>query len=175
MGEQAKTRPSSVQKVIADIIDLFELQLELMSVDSQEATRKLTKAAVLAGVAIPLGGAALTIALAGCGLLLSEMTSLSVGTAILLTGAVFIAVVGVLLFMALKAVTAAGSAMSETKSEFAENLRWLKATLLRPSRSPRNQIRRESFSGSDQRSYSESASESAYRSHWRNGSARPAR
>jgi len=167
MEEQPKTRSSSVQKVIADIIDLFELQMELISVDSQEAKRKLVKAGIYVGIAVPLAGSALTVLLAGCGLLLGEMTSLSIGGSMLVMGVVFFAIVGVLLFLALQGLKAAASAMSETKSEFSENLRWLKATLVSPSTSPRNQIRRESFPDPHRQGYAEPA----YQSTRRNGSA----
>ncbi|WP_047813824.1 phage holin family protein [Rhodopirellula islandica] len=136
---------ASIQKVLRDVLDLCELQLQLMSVDAQAAKRKLTTAAIFALIALALAGSALTVSLVGLGFLLDEMTELSTGGALLTLAVVTFAVVGSFLFIAAKAIQAATDAMSETKSELAENVRWLKATMLSPSTSARNQLRRESF------------------------------
>ncbi|WDQ14994.1 phage holin family protein [Rhodopirellula sp. P2] len=136
---------ASIQKVLRDVLDLCELQLQLLSVDAQAAKRKLTTAAIFAVIALALAGSALTVSLVGLGFLLDEMTELSTGGALLTLAVVTFAIVGGLLFIAAKAIQAATDAMSETKSELAENVRWLKATMLSPSTSARNQLRRESF------------------------------
>lgn len=159
------SQTSSIRRVARDIIDLCELQLQLLSVDSQAAKRKLTKAAVYVGVAITLGGSSLTILLGGLALSLAESTPLSTGISLLIVSLAFIAVVVVLLFAALAAAKSASSLMSQTKSEFAENVRWLKATLLAPDTSARNQFRRESFGGdAAEHSFSVRANEINHRS-----------
>ncbi|WP_442506061.1 phage holin family protein [Novipirellula sp. SH528] len=149
MNESSRDHQSSFQRVTEDILDLFELQMELLSVDSQAAKRKLAQAVACGAIAVALAGSALTVLMIGSGFLLSELTELTAGTSLLIVGAVFFAIVAVLGWIALKAVNAAAAAMSESKSEFAENLRWLKATLVSPKTSPRNQIRRDSFSDED--------------------------
>lgn len=137
--------PSSIQRVIRDVIDLCELQMQLLSVDSQAAKRKLTGALACGAAAATLAGAALTVLLVGGGLLLGETTSLSPAGGLLVSGGLTFAVVVLLLILALTAVRSAAAAMNETKSEFAENLRWLKATLISPEASARNRMRSESF------------------------------
>lgn len=137
--------PSSIQRVVRDVLDLCELQLQLLSVDSQAAKRKLTTAITCGVVAATLAGSALTVVMIGGGLLLGEATSLSPAGGLLLSGGLTFALVAVLIVLAIKAVAAAAAAMNETKSEFAENLRWLKATLISPETSTRNQMRSETF------------------------------
>ncbi|QEG02756.1 hypothetical protein Mal15_68770 [Stieleria maiorica] len=136
---------SSIQKVIRDFVDLWELQIQLLSVDSQAAKRNVAKAIACAMTAILLTGTGLTVALLGAGFLLDELTQLSTGAALLLLGGATLVFVAILLLIALRALNSASAAMSESKAEFAENLRWLKATLVAPRSSPRNQFRRESF------------------------------
>ncbi len=138
--------PSSFAKVARDVLDLCELQMQLLAVDSQAAKRELVRAIVCAFVAAVLVGTALTLLLAGVGVVLAEMTQLSVGGGLLVAGGVTMAIIAILLMVAWAAVKAASASMKETKSEFAENLRWLKATLVSPQTSARNQIRSESFS-----------------------------
>ncbi|GAA5505839.1 phage holin family protein [Novipirellula caenicola] len=149
MTEQSRDHQSSFQRVTEDVLDLFELQMQLLSVDSQAAKRKLSQAVACGAVAIALAGSALTVLMVGGGFLLSEFTELTAGQSLLIVGVVFFLIVALLGWIALKAVGAAAAAMSESKSEFAENLRWLKATLVSPKTSPRNQIRRDSFSDED--------------------------
>ncbi|WP_044303196.1 phage holin family protein [Rhodopirellula sallentina] len=145
MQDNPSSRPSSFRRVAQDVCELFELQMQLISVDSQEAKRKLTRSIVFAVTAAVLAGSALTVLMIAFGLLLGEFTELSDGGAMLVVCLLVFVVVAVLGWLALRAVQAASDAMAETKSEFAENLRWLKATLIAPESSPRNQFRRESF------------------------------
>lgn len=139
--------PSSFSTVARDVIDLCELQIQLLSIDSQAAKRKLTRAGVFAATAATLAGSALTVLMMGTGILLAEFTRLSTGGGLLLVGVLMFVLVTLLVVASLFAVQAAAAAMSETKSEFAENLRWLKAMLVAPQTSHRNQIRRETFNG----------------------------
>ncbi|MFG0267045.1 MAG: phage holin family protein [Rhodopirellula sp. JB055] len=136
---------ASIQKVLRDVLDLCELQWQLLSVDAQAAKRKLTAAAIFSTIAVALAGSALTVLLIGFGFLLDELTDLSTGGALLTLAITTFVIVGVLAWIAAKAVQAATGAMAETKSELSENVRWLKATMISPSTSARNQMRRESF------------------------------
>ncbi len=136
---------SSFSRLTRDIIDLCELQMQLLSVDSQVAKRKLARAGLLGGIAATLAGSTLTVSLVGAGFLLAETTELSTGGGLLVVSGILGAVVILLLAVSFSAIKSAGAAMSETKSEFAENLRWLKATLVSPQSSPRNQYRSEAF------------------------------
>ncbi len=144
MSDESHTNQSSFQRVTQDVLDLFELQMQLLSVDSQEAKRKLTTAIACGAIAATLAGSALTVVMIGGGFLLGELTGVSSGGSLLMVSGAVFAVLGWIAFSAIKN---AASAMSETKSEFTENLRWMKATLISPKKSPRNQLRRDSFDG----------------------------
>ena len=143
------TDNSSIHRVMQDLVDLAELQMQLLAVDSQEAKRKMTRAIGLSLVAVTLAGSALTVLIAGLGVFLHESSDLSVGLSLLLVAVAVFLVVGVMLWIALRAVGSASASMKETQSEFVENLRWLKATLLSPRTSARNRFRRESFHSGD--------------------------
>lgn len=134
-------KKSSLQQVARDVLDLCELQLQLLSVDSQAAKRKFTRAIVCGVAAVTLAGSGLTVVIGGAGLLLGETTRLSPGVALLVVGVIAFVLVALLLATAIFAMKTAAAAMAETKSEFAENLRWLRATLVSPQSSARNQMR----------------------------------
>lgn len=166
MPQSRFQRESSFQRVIRDVTELFELQIQLFSVDSQVARRKLVRAAIYGGAAAVLAGSALTVALIACGFLLDEATELSTGGALLVVSVIVFVIVAVLGWLAVAAVEAATDAMSETKSELAENIRWLKATLISPETSARNQLRRESFRGRTSASYQDTARDPAESYHF---------
>ncbi|TWU08433.1 phage holin family protein [Stieleria varia] len=136
---------SSFQRVAQDVIDLCELQFQLLSVDSQAARRLLLRGVAKLVVAVPLLGSAITVLCLGVGYLIAERTALSVAGSLIVVSVAVILFASSLAVIALVGFRRAAAAMAETKSEFTENLKWLKATLLSPSTSPRNQIRRESF------------------------------
>jgi uncharacterized membrane protein YqjE len=137
--------PPSVRRVTRDIADLIELQMQLLSVDLQSAKRQMTQAAACVTLGGMLAGSALTVTLVGCGYLLHESTELSVGQSLVAVGLVVAVIAACLALVALRAARTAAVSMGESKSELAENLRWLKATLIDPENSPRNQFRDESF------------------------------
>lgn len=137
--------PSAFNQVARDVLDLFELQLQLLSVDSQEARQKAVRAIALMAAGATFAGSALTVALGGAGLLLHELSGWSMGGSLLAVAAAVFVLVAAMLYTALSAINAASAALSETKSEFVENLKWLKAVLVKPETSARNQIRSESF------------------------------
>ncbi|QDT01839.1 hypothetical protein K227x_02080 [Rubripirellula lacrimiformis] len=130
------TRNNSIQRVARDVIDLCELQMQLLAVDSQEARRKVTSAAILAAVAVLVGGSAITVLMIGSGLLLAEMTDLSAGGAMMVVTLLALSLTALFLVFANKALRAATAALGETKSEFSANLKWLKATLVSPDELP---------------------------------------
>lgn len=136
---------SGFGRVTRDVLDLVELQMQLLSVDSQEAKRKAVRAILFAAVGATLAGSALTTAMVGGGFLLHELADWTVGASLLTIAAATLALVIVLLVAAMHAVKTAAAAMSETKSELAENLKWIKAVIISPQTSPRNQLRSENF------------------------------
>lgn len=136
---------SNFQRVIHDVIELAELQWQLFAVDSQSAKQKIGQAVAISAIAMTVSASALTVLIAGLGLLLYDFAGLPVSVSLIIAAVVVFAISGILLFVAFKHVKTAGQAIKESKSELAENMRWLKATLVSPYESPRNQIRSESF------------------------------
>ena len=132
--------------MVRNVFDLAELQFQLLSVDSQEARHKATKAIVLIASAIALSSAMLTVALFGTGYVLHENLQWSIGASMLAVSGATAVVILLFLIIAARLVKSAAAAMQETKAEFTENLRWIKSTILSPQTAPHNQIRRESFS-----------------------------
>lgn len=136
---------SGLGRVARDLIDLCELQMQLLSVDSQEAKRKAVRAIAFALVGATLAGSALTTGMVGCGYLIHDAAGWGVGISLLTVAAATFALVTGLFIAAMFAIQSASKAMNETKSEFAENLKWIKAVLISPEKSPRNQMRAENF------------------------------
>ncbi len=122
---QANSANTSFRQVVRDVVDLCELQLQLLSVDSQEARRKSIRAAVLAGIAVTLIGSMLTALLIALGFIVHENVGLTVGMSILAVCGVVASGAAMMLVIAAKLLKAAAASMGETKSEFTENLRWL--------------------------------------------------
>ncbi len=136
---------SGFRQVIRDCFDMFELQIELLSVDSQEARRKAGFAIVLGGTAAGLGASMITVLMIALGFVLHEQAEFTVGVSLLIVCGAAAAVMVALAGIALWLLRGASTALAEAKSEFAENLRWIKATILSPDASARNQLRAESF------------------------------
>ncbi|WP_197167751.1 phage holin family protein [Neorhodopirellula pilleata] len=141
----APNTQSGFRQVIRGCCDLFELQLELLSVDSQEARRKAISALALGGSAATLGASMITVLMIALGFLLHEQADLTVGLSLLIVCAVTLVLIVTLAGIAFRLLRAASSALAETKSEFLENLRWIKATIISPDTSARNQLRSESY------------------------------
>lgn len=139
---------SPFQRVARDVLDLCELQWELLSVDTQQAKRAGAKAIVFGSIAGTLSAAGSVVALVGGGFLLSEFTNWSAGISMLVVAGVATLISCVLLWFTWSLTKRGIDAMAESRSEFSENLRWLKATLINPQTSARNQIRSDSFSNS---------------------------
>ena len=133
------------RQVLRDCLDLFELQAQLISVDAQAAKAKLGRAVVCGLIGLVLGSSTLTVVMITAGLLVSELLEFSPGLAMLLVSVFGGGIVLASLAVAALSLRAAASAMQQTKSELTENMRWLKATLVSPSDSPRNQLRHESY------------------------------
>jgi uncharacterized membrane protein YqjE len=137
---------SSLQRLARDIIDLMELQFQLIAVDSRISRAKIAKAIVYAVVAVGLIGSAATVGLIGISSLVDQYTELSIGGSLLVISAITFVLILLLIYLAIRSIRTAVDAMQETKSEFAENLRWLKTTLLNPEASARKQSRPGEFS-----------------------------
>lgn len=146
-------QPAGVRRVISDIADLGELQLQLLAVDGQEAARRGVAAAAWLSLAAVLLISTITVFLVSLGWILHETLEWPLGLSLLAVAGLAVLGTGLVLGLAYLSIMRAVGAMSETGAEFAENLRWLKAVLTSPD-SPRNTIRGERYPAS---AYAEAA------------------
>ena len=135
---------SGFRQVMADVLELAELQARLLAVDGQEAGRRSAKAGAAAAVALVLLLAATTTALTGLGYVLYEQLEWSIGVSLLVVAAVAVAMSGIAGAVAYVMLRRAAGSMKESTSELSENLKWVREVLTRPD-SPRNRIRADSF------------------------------
>ncbi|NND96121.1 MAG: phage holin family protein [Pirellulaceae bacterium] len=142
---QTQTRSGGFQRVMSDIADLCELQWQLLSVDGQEAKRRAVRAAIFIGIGGITALSGLMALMLAIGRVIHEQFDLSLGIAYLITAAVALVIAGLSMLIGAKLVGRANASLSESKQEFAENVRWIRSVLLKPSTSPRNQLRREDF------------------------------
>tara|TARA_R110002049_G_scaffold305056_1_gene501029 strand:+ start:77014 stop:77475 length:462 start_codon:yes stop_codon:yes gene_type:complete len=134
------------RRIIRDIADLCELQIELFAIDSQVATQRTKTAAVYLGIAFVFALATVSTVTLGLAAALYEMLGWSL-TASIFGAAGCAAIIAVFLaVLAVFALQKAVSALEETRSELAENLRWIKAAVIAPETSARAQVREDSFS-----------------------------
>lgn len=133
------------RQIFRDCLDLFELQAQLISVDAQAAKAKFQRAIACSVAGLAIAASTLTVAMITAALLISEFATLSLGVSMLIISGIGAAIIVTLLGIAVLSLKSAASFMEETKSELAENMRWLKATLVNPGESPRDQLRSESY------------------------------
>lgn len=136
---------SGFKRVARDVTDLFELQMQLFAVDSQAAIHRAVVAAVLMVSALVIALAALTTLLLSAGWGLHEWLEWPLGLSLLLVAVVALVVTAVLALIGFRSLRRALALLDEPKRELTENLRWLKATIIAPQTSARNQLRSESF------------------------------
>ncbi|QEG40761.1 phage holin family protein [Roseimaritima ulvae] len=136
---------SAFKRVARDVTDLFELQMQLFAVDSQEAMRRVVKAVVLISVAAVISLAVVITLVLAAGWGVHEFTEWPLSLSMLTAAGGALLLGGLLGWMGYAALQRALALLNEPKRELTENLRWLKATILAPETSPRNQLRRESF------------------------------
>lgn len=141
------SQPTGIRRVVRDIADLCELQLELLAVDGKEATRKSTKALAILMIATVFGLAAVTAATFALASSFHEIAKWPMSGSLLAAGGIAALLAGIFAALSLVQLKKAMSALDETRSEFAENLRWIKAAIITPETSPRAQVQQDSFAG----------------------------
>lgn len=123
---------SGFQRVVTDIGELCELQWELFLVDSREARKSLAPAMLATIAVICLVVAAIVAFTLGLAWTLAQQTALDMGSALLLV-ALFAALIALgSIWFAWSQMNHALDHYRDSRSEFSENLRWLKSTLLQP-------------------------------------------
>jgi len=136
---------SGFQRVFKDVSDLCELQWQLLSVDSQQAKQQATRAVICLTAAGVIAFCGLSAAAIGVGFVLQESFDLYPGVGMLLSALIFLIIAGLATLIGIKLIGKANASLSETKQEFAENVRWIKSVIISPQTSARNQLRREDF------------------------------
>ncbi len=139
-------QPTGIRRVVRDVADLCELQLELFAVDGKQATRRSVAALALLLIALVFGFAAITAAVFASAHWLHESAEWAMSTSLLAAGGIAASIGVLLAIVSWVFISKAMSALDETRSEFAENLRWIKAAVVAPETSPRAQVRKDSFS-----------------------------
>jgi hypothetical protein len=148
-------QPSGFRRVVRNIADLCELQVQLLAVDGKVAAGRGGTAAVVLTIAAIFGFSAVVTSLLALASLLHEQAAWTVSSSLLAAAGVAAVIGGLFTLFGTIFYKKAMSAFDETRSEFAENLRWLKAAVA-PETSPRAQANENSF-----RSYSSSGFERA--------------
>lgn len=144
---------SGINRVVRDVADLFELQMQLLSLDGRIAGEKAIRAAVMASVGLAILGSALTTLLIALGYLLHEGLEWSVGLSLLAVAIVATLVAGVFALVAYFAAKRAFAALGETTSEFSQNLKWIKGVIVKPESASRHPNRAESYPDDSARTY----------------------
>jgi presenilin-like A22 family membrane protease len=122
-------QPSGFRRVVRDVADLCELQVQLLAADGKVAAGHSGAAAVALTIAAILGTSAVVISLFALASLLHEQTEWTVSSSLLAAAGVAMVIGGMFTLLGTIFFKKAMSAFDETRSEFAENLRWLKAAV----------------------------------------------
>jgi hypothetical protein len=123
--------------MVRHAIHIVDLQVRLMMADLRTARRAVITAAICGGAAMAVSTAALPVAIAGFGLLASEMTSLSVAGGLLVAALVSLIIAGILAAYAVSQLSRQKAAWESSKRELETNLAALRQALTRaPSRGP---------------------------------------
>lgn len=117
------------KRVARDVTDLCELQLQLLAVDGKVATRRGALAGLALGLALTISVSAITTLLLSAGWAVHEFFHWPVSGGLLLSAGVALVVVVVLVWIAYRALKQALGCLDETRSEMAQNLKWIKSML----------------------------------------------
>ncbi|MGN6545840.1 MAG: phage holin family protein [Aureliella sp.] len=117
--------------VVADALDLAELQTELLKVDAANCMRQAKPSVTGLVVALALLLSALPVLGSGLAELLSWSLEWPLWVCQLLVGGVFLAVGCLIAWMSVKKLKTALSAFSTSQREGAANITWIKQTILR--------------------------------------------
>jgi uncharacterized membrane protein (DUF485 family) len=128
-----KSAGVEVGKLLRRLLDLIELQVELLKLDAREGFRSLAPPAILFGAGVVAAFGGIFVLLLMVAALLNEWAGWSL-TLSLFTAAVFglLLTVGAVL-LAWQLTRRALSTFDRSKTEFQNNLTWLKTSLANPS------------------------------------------
>ena len=122
--------------VVADALDLAELQTELLKADAANCLRQAKPSVTGLVVALALLLSALPVLGSGLAALLSWSLDWPLWICQLIVGGLFLAVGCLIAWMCVKKLRTALSAFSTTQREGAANITWLKQTIIRSFSGP---------------------------------------
>jgi Putative Actinobacterial Holin-X, holin superfamily III len=127
---QATNQPTGFRRVVRDIADLCELQLELLAVDGKVAANRLGAAVALFAIAGCFAFSAVTVTVLSIASLLHEEANWTVSSSLLAAAGIAALVGGIVITIGLVVGKKALESLDQTRTEFAENLRWIKAAIV---------------------------------------------
>lgn len=138
---------TGIRRVVRDVADLFELQLELLAADSKELTRRSSAAIAMVLIALVFGLAGVTAATFALAWSLHESAAWTISSSLIAAAGIAALIAGILVILAWHLFKKAASALNESRGEFTENLRWIKAAIVSPEILPTAQRQEASFNG----------------------------
>jgi len=125
----------------ADLIHLGELQLELMAVDTRDATSRAKYPTLLMILAATFLMGSCPLGLIGLSWWLTDHTTLSLAASSLIIAAVGLLVAGALFFVAWKGFKSSFALLNRSRTELHSNLEWIKKLLSEKHRQRRWPLR----------------------------------
>tara|TARA_R110002095_G_scaffold142965_1_gene123810 strand:- start:23407 stop:23841 length:435 start_codon:yes stop_codon:yes gene_type:complete len=132
-GQPNRARTSNLQGHLgnlgADIISLSELQLELIAVDTRDASREAFFPTLMVCLATGLCVGACPVALFGLSLWLTEVSGLSQIAALLTVSGAGLGIAAILFFLAVEGFKRSFSLLKRSRTELQSNIKWIKKIL----------------------------------------------
>jgi hypothetical protein len=124
--EQASNLQGQLGNLGADLITLSELQLELIAVDTRDASREAFYPTIMLCLAVGLSVGACPVALFGLSLWLSEATQLSQVAALLTVSGAALGIAAILFFRAWEGFNKSFAPFKRSRTELQSNIQWIK-------------------------------------------------
>lgn len=140
MNHSSHRVASGFSQVTEDVITLIELQMQLLSLDGQQAAGRLVRAAIAATLALVFALTTVLAASLAAGWLIHQYGGLSVGWSLLVVAGIDLVIALITVGLTVLFGKRAAGFMKESSAELKENFKWIKSVLLDRD-SYRNQIR----------------------------------
>ena len=140
-------QPTGIRRVVRDVADIFDLQLELLAVDSKALARCGSAAIAMVLTALVFGLAGATAATFAVASSLHESAEWTISSSLAAAAGIAALIAGIFVILARHLFRKATFALNESRVEFAENLRWIKAAIISPEVLPTAKRQEESLNG----------------------------
>ncbi len=129
-GAPEKRIQRNVSAFLHNIIELFELQVKLLTVDLRDASNSLKIPAILLVFGLCLFLGMIPVLLAGLGILLHQQAEWNLGTSLVGVAIVATLIASGLCYAGLKLSMAGISLLQRSQEELKENVAWIKSALV---------------------------------------------